>query len=126
MTETTPAEGHTSGSQIPPLLREKMLSRAATFSEGSLPPKPLSRRRSSILSESSDASRFPAPRPIGNDMNVLTDSDEPSVWLSAPLAFAILPALGGLLFQNGGAYVTDALLLVLGATFLNWCVRAPW
>jgi hypothetical protein len=59
-------------------------------------------------------------------MNVLTDSDEPSVWLSAPLAFAILPALGGLLFQNGGAYVTDALLLVLGATFLNWCVRAPW
>jgi hypothetical protein len=59
-------------------------------------------------------------------MEGLTSSDEPSLWYSAPLAFAILPAIGGLFFTNGSAYVTDLLLLGFGAMFLNWCVRAPW
>jgi hypothetical protein len=56
----------------------------------------------------------------------LTSPEESSFWHSAPLAFAILPAVGGLLFQNGGAVVTDILLLGFGSMFLNWCVRAPW
>jgi hypothetical protein len=59
-------------------------------------------------------------------MESLTTSNEPSVWHSAPLAFAILPAVGGLFFQNGGAIVTDVLLLALASMFLNWCVRSPW
>jgi hypothetical protein len=52
--------------------------------------------------------------------------DEPSAWQSAPLAFALLPAVAGLMFQNGGAVVSDVLLLGLAAVFLNWSVRLPW
>jgi hypothetical protein len=47
-------------------------------------------------------------------------------WHSSPLAFAILPAVGGLLFQNGSAFVTDILLLGLAAIFMNWSIRLPW
>lgn len=59
-------------------------------------------------------------------MEKLLSSEAPSHWHSAPLVFAILPAVGGLLFQNGSAVVTDILLLGLGSMFLNWCVRSPW
>lgn len=51
---------------------------------------------------------------------------ETTGWHSAPLAFALLPALGGLLFQNGSAVVTDVMLLGLAGIFLNWSVRVPW
>ena len=47
-------------------------------------------------------------------------------WHSSPLAFAILPALGGLLFKDGSAFVTDVLLLGLAAIFMNWSIRLPW
>lgn len=128
MAEGTP-DSHFNG--IHPLLRQRMLNRAATFSEGAQPIQPL-RRRSSILSEYSDtrhsfrSSTDNLLRPGGNDMDTLTSSEEASFWHSAPLAFAILPAVGGLLFQNGSAVVTDILLLGFGSMFLNWCVRAPW
>jgi len=49
-----------------------------------------------------------------------------SHWHSAPLALAILPAIAGVLFKEGGTVVTDVMLLCLAAMFLNWCVRAPW
>ncbi|KAF9734015.1 hypothetical protein PMIN03_006643 [Paraphaeosphaeria minitans] len=118
--------------QIHPFLRQRMLNRAATFSEGpQLPPAP--RRRSSILSQYSDtrhsfrSSTDDLLQSLGkNDMEKLTTTDEVSLWHSAPLAFAIVPAFAGLLFQNGGAIVTDVLLLVFGTLFLNWCVRTPW
>lgn len=102
-----------------------MLNRAATFSDGGHPMRPINRRRSSIFSDISDtrSSFLPA---VGTDMDTFTSSDGPSVWQSAPLAFAILPAVGGLLFKNGSSIVTDILLLVFGSMFLNWCVRAPW
>jgi hypothetical protein len=116
--------------QIAPLPRQRKLGRAATFAEGAqLDPL---RRRSSILSDISESgysfksSNDNLPRSVKDEMNVLTASDEPSLWHSAPLAFAILPAVGGLLFNNGSAVVTDILLLALGSMFLNWCVRAPW
>jgi hypothetical protein len=110
-----------------------MLNRAATFSEGAHQPiPPLPRRRNSTLSEYSDtrhSSRSSTDnllRASGTDMDPLTTSNEVSVWHSAPLAFAILPAVGGLFFQNGGSIVTDMLLLALASMFLNWCVRSPW
>ncbi|KAF2715198.1 hypothetical protein K504DRAFT_367277 [Pleomassaria siparia CBS 279.74] len=103
-----------------------MSNRAATFPEGAhYSTLPLARRRSSILSEYSDtrqsfrSSTDSLLRP--QDMDKLTASNEPTVWHSAPLAFAILPAAGGLLFKNGGAVVTDVLLLALASMFLNWC-----
>lgn len=51
---------------------------------------------------------------------------EPSHWDSAPLAFALLPAIGGMLFKNGSSIITDITLLGLAAIFLNWSVRLPW
>lgn len=54
------------------------------------------------------------------------DQGEQSFWHSAPLALALLPAVGGLIFQNGGHVVTDITLLILAAVFLNWSVRLPW
>ncbi|KAF2738546.1 hypothetical protein EJ04DRAFT_485949 [Polyplosphaeria fusca] len=61
-------------------------------------------------------------------MNQITSPNdmEPSIWHSAPLVFVILPALGGVLFQNGSAVVTDIILLAFASIFLNWCVMAPW
>ena len=54
------------------------------------------------------------------------DDEEVSAWHSTPLAFAILPAIGGIFFKNGTAFVTDVLLLILAAIFMNWSVRLPW
>ncbi|KAJ5573498.1 uncharacterized protein N7459_007925 [Penicillium hispanicum] len=51
---------------------------------------------------------------------------EESHWHSAPLVLALLPALAGVLFKDGSAFVTDVTLLVLAAIFLNWSVRLPW
>lgn len=51
---------------------------------------------------------------------------EGSGWASLPLAFALLPAVGGILFKNGSAVVTDVMLLGLSAIFLHWSVTQPW
>jgi len=53
-------------------------------------------------------------------------SHESSHWDSAPLAFALLPALGGLFFTNGSSVITDVMLLGFAAILLNWSVRIPW
>lgn len=91
---------------------------------------PATRRRSSTFStdslkevrkqfqSSTDDLLLPRVSPKGHD--------EPSHWHSVPLAFALLPAVGGMLFQNGSSVVTDIMLLALGAVFLNWSVRIPW
>lgn len=63
------------------------------------------------------------PKPSGADHHEMRQS---SAWDSAPLAFALLPALGGLLFTNGSSVMTDVMLLGLAAIFLNWSVRLPW
>ncbi|EPE30039.1 hypothetical protein GLAREA_13087 [Glarea lozoyensis ATCC 20868] len=63
------------------------------------------------------------PRP---DASGKAQSHDSSAWHSAPLAFALLPAVGGMIFQNGSSVVTDIMLLGLAAVFLNWSVRLPW
>jgi hypothetical protein len=42
------------------------------------------------------------------------------------LAFALLPAISGVLFKNGNAVVTDVMLLGLAGIFLHWSVTQPW
>ncbi|KAF2208354.1 hypothetical protein CERZMDRAFT_10337, partial [Cercospora zeae-maydis SCOH1-5] len=89
------------------------------------------RRRSSLISLSSidEATRtftddYINPRTSkrrGSD-----EADEMTNWHSSPLAFALLPALGGLFFHNGSAFVTDVLLIGLAAIFMNWSIRLPW
>ncbi|WEW56428.1 hypothetical protein PRK78_001871 [Emydomyces testavorans] len=86
------------------------LQRASTFSDT------LSGARQSIKSSTDDLIR---PR-----STVQTDE---SHWQSAaPLALALVPALGGVFFRNGSAVLTDITLLCLAAVFLNWSVRLPW
>ncbi|KAL8986835.1 MAG: hypothetical protein Q9177_003906 [Variospora cf. flavescens] len=93
---------------------------------------PLKRRRSSTFSDSIDDAKqsiksstddllLPRLRSEG-----LPSHLEPSHWHSTPLALALLPAIGGIFFQNGSAIVTDFTLLGLAAIFLNWSVRLPW
>lgn len=85
------------------------------------------RRRSSIYS---DCSLNEARRNLEEDiLNPSVMHDERhggSSWASLPLAFALLPAVGGLFFKNGGALVTDIMLLGLAAVFLHWSVTQPW
>ena len=105
-------------------LRNRPLSRAATFIEN----HPLRKRRSSTFSESasslkSSTDNLLLPRAKSAEKVVHHDS---SHWHSIPLALALLPAIGGLLFEKGGAIITDLTLLALAAVFLNWSVRLPW
>lgn len=104
------------------------------FSTSTETPSPsAARRRSSNFSEyslnearrtfqsSTDDLLLPKPSATGIEPN-----HDSSPWHSAPLAFALLPAIGGMLFQNGSSVITDVMLLGLAAIFLNWSVRLPW
>jgi len=108
-------------------LRQRHLGRASPFAADLANPRRSSNMsgsvddaRQSILSSTDDL-LFPRVQNGG-----LERHQEPSHWHSAPLAMALLPALGGLLFQNGSAVVTDLTLLGLAAVLLNWSVRLPW
>ncbi|KAK2766162.1 hypothetical protein FQN54_007678 [Arachnomyces sp. PD_36] len=114
-------------------LRQRPLSRSATFADPS--PSPLNLRRSSTLSDSVSEARQSIrsstddiflPRIGANKKFSAQEPDEESIWHSLPLALALVPAVGGLFFQNGSAILTDFTLLVLAAIFLNWSVRLPW
>ncbi|KAJ5908283.1 hypothetical protein N7495_000965 [Penicillium taxi] len=101
--------------------------RSRTSTEG-MPDWP--QRRNSTLSDSISEAR--------NSIRSSTDdlflprlrsenpTTEESHWHSTPLALALLPAIAGILFKDGSAFVTDVTLLVLAAIFLNWSVRLPW
>ena len=72
--------------------------------------------------ESTDDLMFPRPSKVKSH----DEHDEHSHWHSIPLGLALLPAIGGLCFQNGNALITDITLLGLAAIFLNWSIRLPW
>lgn len=109
-------------------LRNRPLGRAATFAE---PAPRFAHRGSSFVSESLSESRR-SLRESTDDLFLPrakadnNDKLETSNWHSVPLALALLPAVGGLLFQGGSAFVTDLTLLGLAAVFLNWALRMPW
>lgn len=117
-------------SPSPPRLRQRPLARSATFGDSNVP---LNRRRSSVFSDNvSDAKKsirsstddLLLPRASG--AGPFDHVNELSHWHSIPLGLALLPAVGGLIFQDGSAVVTDITLLALAAIFLNWSVRLPW
>lgn len=111
-----------------PGLRQRPLGRATTFAEGS--PR-FARRGSSFVSETLSESRR-SLRESTDDLflpRATVDSHtslESTNWHSLPLGLALLPAIGGLFFQNGSAFISDISLLGLAAVFLNWAVRLPW
>lgn len=105
-------------------LRQRPLGRASTLADISNLP---TRRRSSVFSDSSvrsaaDDILVPKVHAEGFESH----EEEPSHWHSLPLLLALLPAVGGLLFEGGGVLLTDVTLLALAAVFLNWSVRVPW
>ena len=107
-------------------LRHRPLNRAATFAD-SYPS--LRHRRSSNLSETAQSFKSSTDSlllPRAKNPEEVVRHEEQSHWHSIPLALALLPAVGGLVFKNGGAVVTDVTLLALAAIFLNWSVRLPW
>ncbi|KAL1991682.1 hypothetical protein VTN49DRAFT_4990 [Thermomyces lanuginosus] len=97
-------------------LQQPVTRRNSTFSDT------ISEARQS-LRDSTDDLLFPRPKDPENLDELV---QEESHWHSIPLALALLPAIGGLFFQNGSAVLTDATLLFLAAVFLNWSVRLPW
>ncbi|KZF19156.1 hypothetical protein L228DRAFT_251251 [Xylona heveae TC161] len=126
--ETPAASGHNFSTPAPQ--RQRSFRRSYNLSDA--PNGNLSRRSSVISNLSFEDGRqsvrsptedFFMPKSFGSRPEANT---EPSHWDSAPLAFALFPAIGGLLFKNGSAVVTDVTLLGLAAIFLNWSVRLPW
>ncbi|KAK2630102.1 hypothetical protein QTJ16_000922 [Diplocarpon rosae] len=96
-----------------------------------LPTRLPTRRRSSNFSDSSlrevlQSSTDDLLLPKAASLTGESIRHDSSAWDSAPLAFALLPALGGMLFTNGSSVITDVMLLGLAAIFLNWSVRLPW
>lgn len=117
----------------PANLRQRPLGRAATFAEAS----PSKYRRNSAISDtvsearqsirdSTDELLFPRAKAASINPRIADAQHHDSHWQSAPLALALFPAVGGMFFDNGSAFVTDATLLILAAVFLNWSVRLPW
>ena len=107
-------------------LRHRPLNRAATFADNY---PSLRHRRSSNFSESAQSFKSSTDDlllPRAKRPEDVVQHEEHSHWHSVPLALALLPAVGGLAFKNGGAVVTDVTLLALAAIFLNWSVRLPW
>ncbi|KAL8420116.1 hypothetical protein RB594_003047 [Gaeumannomyces avenae] len=111
-------------------IAEPSLRRRAVLSpleqQGSAEPGSAARRRDSAISSdcSLDALNSPSRRP-GVAINKPDRSIGPDLQ-ALPLLFALLPALGGLIFKDGSAFVTDFLLLGLAAVFLHTTVTQPW
>lgn len=117
-------------SPSPSSLRHRPPLRASTVASGG---GGLSRRRSSIFSESLSethrsfrTSTDDLLLPRARSPDATEDHLETSHWHSLPLGLALLPAVGGLFFKDGSAVVTDITLLGLAAIFLNWALRLPW
>ncbi|TFB06102.1 hypothetical protein CCMA1212_002030 [Trichoderma ghanense] len=133
---TTTTTTSSSSSNAPP---GHFLRRARTVDEPSMRSASMSRhmssdssseaappRRSSNFSEYSlsEARDILNPRPYPQGEQVSTYEASPLASLS--LAFALLPAIAGVLFQNGTSVATDIMLLGLAAIFLHWSVTQPW
>ncbi|KAJ4420117.1 hypothetical protein N0V82_004564 [Gnomoniopsis sp. IMI 355080] len=92
------------------------------------------RRRSSTLSDFSITEARRSFRDGTQDIlnpSAGTPKDTPaqdasSIMSSLPLAFALLPALFGVLFEGGGAVITDVMLLGLVFIFLRYTITQPW
>ncbi|KAK5990087.1 hypothetical protein PT974_08351 [Cladobotryum mycophilum] len=86
-------------------------------------------RRSSNFSEYSlnEARDIINPKPSIHGVHGAEFShQETSSLAQLSLAFALLPAVAGILFKNGSSFTTDVMLLVLAAIFLHWSVTQPW
>ena len=106
------------------------IRRSQTFGD-STSSSPLGRqRRSSVLTTDSQAEGI-SMRSSVDDLLLPTSPTKghehgSSHFHSTPLLFAVLPALGGILFEGGGVVLTDVCIIALSCIFLNWSLRLPW
>ncbi|KXJ94927.1 hypothetical protein Micbo1qcDRAFT_202604 [Microdochium bolleyi] len=119
---------------------EPLLRRAATVNFGSQshPPHASSssafggmKRRGSTFSDGFSDAR----RDLENSADELfnptrarrrEESADRSALSYTPLVLALLPAVAGMIFQNGASFFTDLILLAIAAVVLNWSVTQPW
>ncbi|KAI0425830.1 hypothetical protein F5Y09DRAFT_320695 [Xylaria sp. FL1042] len=80
------------------------------------------RRRSSTYSDYIETSADELLNPSKSN----TEENPKSLFVYIPLTLALLPAIAGLLFENGAAFFTDLILLTLAGIFLHWSVTQPW
>ncbi|KAH0499045.1 hypothetical protein TgHK011_006262 [Trichoderma gracile] len=105
-----------------PSMRSASMSRhMSSDSSSEAPPRRSSNFSEYSLSEARDILN-PRPYPQGEQVS----NHEASPLASLSLAFALLPAIAGVLFQNGTSVATDIMLLGLAAIFLHWSVTQPW
>jgi hypothetical protein len=93
------------------------------------PPQPQSQpRRSSNFSDYgvNEARSILNPHSKAAAQGAADQGGELSSLAGLSLAFALLPAIAGALFTNGGAVTTDIMLLGLAGVFLHWSVTQPW
>lgn len=119
-----------------PHLRFRQTDHPQSPSEGNAPRlSQVPRRASSVISNFSETSHDRTSRgsytddffsPRARDHDVDENHTDPSWWHSAPLAFALVPAVGGVLFKRGSAVITDIALLAFAAIYLNWTLITPW
>ncbi|KAG6076806.1 hypothetical protein E4U16_002595 [Claviceps sp. LM84 group G4] len=112
-----------------PMQRKSRASRSDASNEGLPPPPPqgpaaVPLRRSSNFSEYNldEARDLLNPGAIAR----ATHAPESSSLASLSLAFALLPAIAGVLVKDGHVLVTDIMLLGLSGVFLHWSVTQPW
>jgi hypothetical protein len=86
------------------------------------------RRRDSTFSEYSNLNHTMEDDDdkLWNPGRLKTSPQEKSMHGTWPLIFALLPALGGLVFEGGNTFLTDVIFLGLAAVFLRWSVIQPW
>lgn len=123
----------TSDDASQPLRRRPVSMQSFPSSDAGEPPLEPLRRRSTTLS---DFSLSEARRSFSHGtQNILNPSaakhadetrEASSVMSSLPLAFALLPALVGVFFEGGSAFITDFMLLALVFIFLRYTITQPW
>ncbi|KAG5967794.1 hypothetical protein E4U57_000149 [Claviceps arundinis] len=110
-----------------PMQRKSHASRSDASNEGLPPtqgPAAVPLRRSSNFSEYNldEARHLLNPGAAAP----ATHAPESSSLASLSLAFALLPAVAGVLVKDGHVLVTDIMLLGLSGVFLHWSVTQPW
>ncbi|KAJ6786769.1 hypothetical protein PWT90_10743 [Aphanocladium album] len=93
------------------------------------PPHPPPRRSSNFSDYSINEARSilnPHGKAAAAQGSAADQGPELSSLAGLSLAFALLPAIAGSLFKNGGAVTTDIMLLGLAGVFLHWSVTQPW
>ncbi|CAN8097215.1 unnamed protein product [Discula destructiva] len=130
---TNPFRRSVTTDDVSPLRRRPISMTSFLSSDAGDTPARDVRRRSSTLSDFSMTDARRAFRDGTQDIlnpsaakHRASAQDHSSISSNFPLAVALLPALAGVLFEGGGAIITDMMLLGLVFIFLRYTITQPW